>query len=48
MRMDVTPIVNKWLDGTFPNEGFIIKRSGSYTNGDSNTDGMSVVISSNL
>ena len=38
MRMDVTPIVNKWLDGTFPNEGFIIKRSGSYTNDDTNTD----------
>ena len=29
IRMDVTPIVDKWLDGTYPNEGFIIKRSGS-------------------
>ena len=29
MRMDVTPIVNKWLDKTYENEGFIIKRSGS-------------------
>jgi len=29
IRMDVTPIVNKWFDGTYPNEGFIIKRSGS-------------------
>ena len=29
VRMDVTPIVNKWLDKTYPNEGFIIKRSGS-------------------
>ncbi len=38
MRMDVTPIVNKWLDGTYPNEGFIIKRSGSYENEDTNTD----------
>ena len=31
--MDVTPIVNKWLDGTYPNEGFIIKRSGSMVPG---------------
>ena len=29
MRMDVTPIVNKWLDETYTNEGFIIRRSGS-------------------
>jgi len=29
MRMDVTPVVNKWLDDTYPNEGFVIKRSGS-------------------
>lgn len=37
MRMDVTPIVNKWISGPaasrFPNEGFIIKRSGSLGNG---------------
>ncbi len=33
MRMDVTPVVNKWLDGTYPNEGFIIKRSGSIGDG---------------
>ena len=32
MRMDVTPIVNKWLDGTYPNEGFMLKRSGSVGN----------------
>jgi len=38
MRMDVTPIVNKWIAGTFPNEGFIVKRSGSYENLDGNTD----------
>ena len=38
MRMDVTPIVNKWLDETYPNEGFIIKRSGSLGNTDTNTD----------
>ena len=38
MRMDVTPIVNKWLDGTYVNDGFIIKRSGSFNNEDSNTD----------
>ena len=30
MRMDVTGIVNAWLDETIPNEGFILKRSGSY------------------
>ena len=38
MRMDVTPIVNKWLDGTYANEGFIVKRSGSLGNTDTNTD----------
>ena len=38
MRMDVTPIVNKWLDKTYANEGFIIKRSGSLGNTDTNTD----------
>ncbi len=38
MRMDVTPIVNKWLDDTYPNHGFIIKRSGSFGNLDSNVD----------
>ena len=30
MRMDVTPIMNKWLDGIYPNHGFIVKRSGSF------------------
>ena len=29
MRMDVTPVVNSWLDETYPNEGFMIKRTGS-------------------
>ena len=38
MRMDVTPIVNNWLNGTHPNEGFIVKRSGSEGNDDSLTD----------
>ena len=38
MRMDVTPIVNKWLDETYVNDGFIIKRSGSFNNEDVNTD----------
>ena len=38
MRMNVTPIVNNWLDGTYPNQGFIVKRSGSFGNSDSNTD----------
>ena len=32
MRMDVTPVVNKWLDGTYSNDGFIVKRSGSFGN----------------
>ena len=30
MRMNVTPIVNKWLDGTYANEGFIIKSYITY------------------
>jgi len=38
MRMNVTPIVNKWLDGTYPNEGFMLKRSGSVGNSDANVD----------
>ena len=38
VRMDVTPIVNKWLDRTYPNEGFILKRSGSLGNSDINVD----------
>ena len=38
MRMNVTPIVNKWLDNTHPNEGFVVKRSGSFENIDSSTD----------
>ena len=38
MRMDVTPIMNKWLDGTYPNHGFIVKRSGSFENLDVNVD----------
>jgi hypothetical protein len=38
MRMDVTPIVNKWLDGTYSNNGFIVKRSGSFENVDTNVD----------
>ena len=38
MRMDVTPIMNKWLDDTYPNNGFIVKRSGSFENLDVNVD----------
>ena len=34
IRMNVTPIVNKWLNKTFPNDGFILKRSGSVGNTD--------------
>ena len=33
MRMNVTPIVNKWLSKTYANEGFIVKRSGSIGDG---------------
>jgi len=29
IRMDVTDIVNKWISGSIPNNGFIVKRSGS-------------------
>ena len=29
IRMNVTDIVNRWLEGTVPNEGFLVKRSGS-------------------
>jgi len=29
IRMDVTEIVNHWLTGSMPNEGFVIMRSGS-------------------
>ena len=38
VRMDVTDIVNRWLSGSIPNDGFIIKRSGSIANTDTNTD----------
>ena len=38
MRMDVTDITKKWISGSIANEGFIVKRSGSYGNGDSATD----------
>ena len=38
MRMNVTHIVDKWLTSTVPNEGFIVKRSGSVGNTDTNLD----------
>ena len=38
MRMNVTPIVNSWLNGTYANNGFIVKRSGSFENQDTNVD----------
>ena len=38
IRMNVTDIVNKWLDKTIPNEGFMLKRSGSVGNLDSGSD----------
>ena len=38
VRMNVTDIVWKWLVSTIPNEGFIIKRSGSFGNLDTNVE----------
>ena len=38
LRMDVTDIVWRWLHSTVPNEGFMLKRSGSIGNIDSNVD----------
>jgi len=38
LRMDVTDIVWKWHHSTIPNEGFIIKRSGSMGNSNSNVE----------
>ena len=38
IRMDVTDIVNRWLDGDVPNDGFMVKRSGSVGNLDSSAD----------
>ena len=42
IRMDVTDIVNRWLDGDVPNDGFMVKRSGSVGNLDSSADEGSV------
>ena len=38
MRIDVTDIVKKWLGGVIPNNGFIVKRSGSMGNSDVDLD----------
>jgi hypothetical protein len=38
LRMDVTDIVWRWLHSTVPNEGFMLKRSGSIGNTDSNVE----------
>ena len=38
LRMDVTDIAWKWLHSTVPNEGFMLKRSGSIGNTDSNLE----------
>jgi hypothetical protein len=38
LRMDVTDIVWKWLHSTVPNEGFMLKRSGSIGNSDTNVE----------
>ena len=38
LRMDVTDITWKWLTGVIPNEGFMLKRSGSIGNNNTNLD----------
>ena len=38
MRMDVTDIVNKWFSNNIPNNGFMVKRSGSIGNDNVNLD----------
>ena len=38
VRMDVTDIVWNWVDGRVPNEGFMLKRSGSGANSNSNVE----------
>ena len=38
VRMDVTNIVWNWVHGTIPNDGFMVKRSGSVGNLDSTLD----------
>ncbi len=38
VRMDVTDIVNQWISGSISNDGFIVKRSGSIGNLDSNVE----------
>jgi len=38
MRMDVTDITKKWLSGALPNNGFILKRSGSIGNNNVSLD----------
>jgi len=48
IRMNVSDVVNKWLDSTVPNDGFIIKRSGSIANLDSGSDEGSTDLLGNL
>jgi len=38
VRMDVTNVVNRWLEGAVPNDGFLVKRSGSVGNLNSGSD----------
>ena len=38
IRMNVTDIVNQWISGSISNDGFMIKRSGSIGNLDSNVE----------
>jgi len=38
VRMEVTDIVNNWLSGSIPNEGFMVKRSGSVGNAHTGSD----------
>jgi hypothetical protein len=38
MRMNVTDIMKKWLSGSLPNHGFMVKRTGSIGNTSSSLD----------
>ncbi len=38
IRMNVTDIVNQWISGSISNDGFMVKRSGSIGNLDSNVE----------
>jgi hypothetical protein len=37
LEMDVTPLIEEWISGTLPNNGFLIRLSGSYEDASRNT-----------